>query len=171
MILDKNGLYDIYGIWHQPFWQTMWFKYVYVSLISLALFLFGIFVGYKLFIKIRKKKYTAWERALMQLEQLKKKSFRTREDAKEAYSEITAILKTYLSDRYGWPVATATDDELAMYVQSSPMSEDLTQQIKVTLSGAVIIKFANQDALESQVINDIDRAIKIIQVTIPQPKK
>jgi len=81
------------------------------------------------------------------------------------------VLKEYFAQRYGWAVTSATDDELAAYVQSSPLSEDLTQKIKLILSGAVMIKFANQAALAPQIIADVDRELQVIQSTIPQPKK
>lgn len=170
-MFDKNGLYDIYGIWHQPFWQTTWFKYSCVSMLGLILLLISILIGYWLYTWMRQKKYTAGEIAIMKLEQLKNKSYATPDDAKQAYAVITSVLKQYFTQRYGWPVSAATDEELAVYVQSSPLSDELTQQIKTILSGAVLIKFANQAALEPQVKADIDRALHIVHVTTPQPKK
>ncbi len=170
-MMDKNGLYDIYGIWHQPFWQTRWFFFVCVSVLALILLLFAVAIGYRLYQWICRKQHTAWEVALMKLEQLKKNHYATQDEAKQAYGVITAVLKEYLSKRYGWSVTSATDDELAQYVQSSSLSDELTQQIKTVLSGAVMIKFANQAALAPQVLADVDRAMHIVQVTIPQPKK
>lgn len=170
-MIDKNGLYDIYTIWHVPFWQTTWFKYLCGSLIIVLLLPILIIVCKRLYTWFRRKKYTAWEIAQMKLQALKKDSFANKEQGKRAYGAITAVLKEYLSQRYGWQVTTATDDELATYVQSSPLNEQLSQQIKTIFNGAVMIKFANQDAVESQVRDDIDRALQIINATIPQPKK
>ena len=119
-MMDKNGLYDIYGVWHLPFWQTTWFKYLCASLIALVFLLVGVAIGYRLYQWIRHKQYTAWEIALMKLEQLKKNHYATQDEAKQAYGVITAVLKEYLSKRYGWSVTSATDDELAQ-VQSSSL--------------------------------------------------
>jgi len=72
-MIDKNGLYDIYGIWHKPFWQTSWFALVCGSLIAVALLLVGIAIGYKLYTWLRRKHYTAWEIAIIKLEHIKNK--------------------------------------------------------------------------------------------------
>lgn len=171
MTLDRNGLYDIYDIWHVPFWQTTWFKIMCGSLLAVIVLGIGIILGYYVYKWLTRKKYTVWEIAQIKLEELKKSSFTNKEQAKNAYGVITTVLKEYLAERYSWPVKTTTDDELAAYVKTSVLNEELTQKIKEVLSGAVMIKFANQDTVESQVKGDIERALQIIHATIPLPKK
>lgn len=46
MELDSNGLYDIYPLWHVPFWQTTWFYGAVMTIIAL-IFLVSMFLIFK----------------------------------------------------------------------------------------------------------------------------
>jgi hypothetical protein len=171
MVQDKNGLFDIYGMWHEPFWQTSWFHGICYALIVCIVLLLGLIIGYYIYRKLYKNRLSAWQYACLQLEPLTKRQYQDREDAKQAYTIITSVLKEYCASRFSWPVISATDDEFATYVKTTSLLPELVEDIQHIVSGAVMVKFANQNALALQVITDANRALSVVRMTIPQDKK
>src|SRR5437899_2466422 len=111
----ENELYDIYTMWHVPFWQTDQFFW---GVVLLAMGLSGIAVW--LLVKkwrSRKIKQTPWQLALQQLNALKKNNRISMQQGKEFYHELTRIMKVYVHERYQVDVLSTTDQEFLVDVE------------------------------------------------------
>ena len=165
---EKTGLYENYGVWHTPFWQTKEFKFA----AQICLFLAGVLVlalVVKLYLAYRKqKKLSPWEQALQVLSDLKKRDIISIVHGKEFYLSVSSLLKTYFHDRFGYDVLGKTDGEFVEYLSKYHKDELILEEIRLLLDGASIIKFANAQAAQEQLEHDYIRAVSIIQRTMPE---
>jgi len=167
---EKTGLYENYGLWHVPFWQTQKFQLmlkiggVVLALLIVA-FLIKKYSDYK-----RRKKLSAWDQALLDLRTLKNEQKISVEQGKEFYLAATALLKKYLYERFGYDVLGKTDSEVVQYLQEWHADEQVIADIRLLMQGSMVIKFANAQAAQEQIEHDYIRAIAIIQRTIPEKK-
>lgn len=184
--MTENGLYDIEGMWHQPWWQSKECSiliYVMVS-ISLFLVLFAVIRWYVL----RKKAHvlTPWEQALQDMYTIKsinykdvggdrdkdrgidKKSDQEIQDLSVLfYVEISKILKKYLQARYAFAVCNSTDRETVAYLQAIDFNKEITDMIAEVFNGGQYVKFAGQQAVKENRERHFNMGIAIIQKTIP----
>lgn len=163
-------LYDIYPMWHLPFWKT-WPFYIGVGvLISLIIGLLGWFVWKKL----RNKKVATepvWISALRNLRALQNKKCVTKEEGKQVYFALTDILKRYIQERFGLPVHGKTDEELIRYLKEHNLLPELRDDIADIAQGCVYIKFANEQAMQDHIARHIALSISLVTKTIPQESK
>jgi hypothetical protein len=162
----SDQLYDIYGMDHIPFWQTTTF-FIIVSLAGIAALVLGIWYAVRS-ARSRIPAKPAWERALIALNEICSKEVMTTERSKEFYDRLTAILKQYLHDRYGYETFGKTDQELLTYLEDVMFEPDLLISIRRIVDGSVMIKFANAQAIREQMERDIGASITIIKKTIPR---
>lgn len=161
---ESEQLYDIYGMWHVPFWQTQSFMIAMLALagiIALAI----IYLIVRLIIK-RKKPVKPWVWADRELDALWLKRGFTRDDSKRFYSQLTEIVKTYLEKRYGYQVRSATDIELLAYLRDRNFEPELWNDLKQIFEGTQEIKFANLDAIPEKIERDFALSKAFITKTI-----
>lgn len=154
-------LYEIYGLWHVPFWQRTWFK------ISIFIF-FCALVGIIIYFLIKKYKQRtvqlpAWQIALNALDQLKKLQIPAH--SAQYYAALTHLLKVYISDRFGIDVRSLTDQQMCDYIDQQLAYDQYKEHLKQIFSAGQLIKFAHHDALENQMIDDLQHAQDFIQVS------
>lgn len=167
---EKTGLYENYGLWHVPFWQTSEFKMIMHVFCALALLIIIVLLLRK-YVRYRKrKKLPLWDQALLELTQLKKEHKLDVAHGREFYATVSAILKNYFHERFGYDLRGKTDTEVIEYVEKHHDDKHITAEIKTLLQGSEIIKFANAQAAQEHIENDYIRAVAIIQRTIPQKK-
>ncbi len=152
-------LYEIYGLWHVPFWQRTWFK------ISIFIF-FCALVGIIIYFLIKKYKQRAvqlpaWQIALNALDQLKK--LQMPEYSARYYAALTHLLKVYISARFGVDVCSLTDQQMCDYIDQHLAYDHYKERLKQIFSAGQLIKFAHHDALEKQMIDDWQHAKDFIQ--------
>ena len=167
---QETGLYENYGIWHTPFWQTTTFYiicYVLIAILIIALFLFFL---KKYRARKAQKSIPSWDVALQELEQLKKSNMVTVAQGKQFYLAITAIIKRYFEKRFGYDVLGKTDKEVITYLKNKKVASELLQNLEAILGGSVVIKFANAQAAQDKINEDFDRSIMIIKCTISEEK-
>lgn len=167
---EKTGLYENYGLWHVPFWQTREFRmaiYLCLGLLVVCILIVGI-IKYRAYRK--RKKLPLWDQALLELAQLKKDHKIDILHGKEFYTTICAVLKKYFHGRFGYEVIGKTDDEVIEYLKNHYQDERMFEDIKSIFQGGVIIKFANAQAAQEQIEGDYSRAVAIIRRTIPEKK-
>ncbi len=164
--LNEKGLYDIYAMWHVPFWQTTQF-YIAVSTICLII-LSGIIW---LFIRWYRKKNavpkTAWENALDALQLLQQKKYLSKEEGKLCYFAMTSILKKYLATRFAYPLDGKTDEEMIFYLAKSTDQKMLADDLKEIIDGCLYIKFANAQAMQENITKHLEQSCMIVKKTIP----
>lgn len=166
--LNKQGLYDIYGGWHVPFWQT---KNFYSAMVVLVVLLagFGLWLLIRWY-RLRKSIKPYWQVALADLDQLKQKNIATVAHGKEFYGHLTVILKKYLYRRYGVDGSAKTDAEFLTTMTQLNIVPDIMEELRSIAAGGTIIKFANEQAVQDQIEQDFRRAVSLIKRTIPQSK-
>lgn len=163
-------LYDIYPLWHVPFWQTSLF-YTVIAIIGIIFLISGIYYFWK---KRRKKNATIevpWQRALRELRALELKENSTKDDGKQCYFAMTEILKRYLHARFHLPVQGTTDDELVRYLKDSKQLPELVDAIHDIAQGCIYIKFANEQAMQEQIARHLALSITLVTQTIPRESK
>lgn len=160
--MDQNGLYDIYGHWHVPFWQTRWF--VISIVITLGLVLIGL--AWLLFKKYyRKKELSAAHKALAHLAALEKRPIATRAQAQQIYFAITDILKQFFQATYGCRFEGLTDQEMLAKLPSY-VPEGVMPLVTQLVDASLNVKYAQEHALKEQVLQQIATAkTSILKVT------
>jgi hypothetical protein len=158
-------IYDLYDLWYEPFWQKPWFI-VLASVLSVML-LIGFVWLLMYYRKKQKSLLTPWQEALQDLENLVHENYNLPTKHKEFYQQVTAVLKKYLSRRYGCVLVSKTDQEIITVLAQTEFSQDLRQQLEEIMQGAVFIKFANQQAIKEQMKLDLQRAQELVRKTTP----
>jgi len=151
---------EIFGYYHTPWWQQMWFYITLACLICLLLG-FGIF----LLIKRRQKPQLPWEWALKALHVHTPNRCVNKEDFKKFYFQLTGIMKEYLYRTYGWDIQDKTDNELVAWLEQSRQAKIIVMTATKISEGAQLIKFANMDALKSQADDDWNAVIAMVDET------
>jgi hypothetical protein len=163
---ESTELYDIYGVWHVPFWQTQAFiigMWCAAIVIAVALLYFVI-----RFFKSRKKPLKPWQWANKELDALWQRRGFTREDGRRFYSQLTEIMKMYVEKRYGYQVLSATDIEFLDYMQDRHLPPALMENLKQIFEGVQEIKFANIDTIPENIERDFALAKAFIANTISE---
>jgi len=167
---EKTGLYENYGLWHVPFWQTKKF-WLAVEICACVLLLIVIVLLVKKYLAYRRrKKLPLWDQALLDLAQLKKEHKVDVVHGKEFYLTVSALLKKYFHERFEYDLLGKTDAEVVDYLEKHHFDDRILEEIKVLLHGGVVIKFANARAAQEQIEHDYARAVAIIRGTIPEKK-
>jgi hypothetical protein len=160
--MNELELYDIYGHWHQPFWQTQWFRML--LMIIAALFILGLLLF--LFKKFYKQKsLSATQKALRDLEHLKSKKIVTREDAHAAYFSLTSILKTFFQSYFGQRYESMSDYEMIANLRINGMPSDQMTELENIINDSLSVKYARENALHDDVMRAISNSIAIIKQT------
>lgn len=167
MDAQQLELYDIYSLWHIPFWQRDWFKML-VALVVLIIGLLCAWYVYKRFFKKKPAPIPAWQKALQELEQLKEYSIETKDHGKQFYFHITDILKRYIAARFNLNIQAKTDEELVAYLQNQEVLPLVKDGIKDIAQGCVYIKFANQHAMQEQIKRHLSLGFDLVKQTIPE---
>lgn len=154
-------LYDNYGLWHTPFWQTTIFKVAALcaSLIAIALTAYLIYR----YVKSRKKVLSPTEQALHDLHTLKKKGLCAPAHAGAFYVGLTSILKKCMSSFYNKDVRSFTDSQMTDYVATLPLFDQQKDGLTKIFSAGELIKFAQQNALEQQMNADWQFSVDFIK--------
>lgn len=167
---DQNGLYDIYPTWHVPFWQTNWFFWTIISAISITCLLLAYFL-YCWYRAKQAKPLTPWEKALLAIAELQKHTYTNKEDGKQCYFVLTSALKKYLAERFAFPVDSKTDEEATKYLEDQSLPQDIKRGLQDILQGCLLIKFANEQAMEEQIAMHLAMANEMVKQTIPKEIK
>ncbi len=154
--------YDIYDIWYEPIWKTKYTVIIAIIAIMLILLL-SYFVLKKR--KSKKKFMKPWELALFRFSSI---SIGKYEEKKEFYIDLTYILKQYLAIRYAIDLQGKTDQEMLESMQYTEFPKDMLERLERIFLGAVMVKFAQEDAVLLAMERDLKRGIDIVRNTIPK---
>ncbi len=167
---DANGLYDIYSVWHLPFWQTRAF-FLSVGILSALTICLCVWLIYRFVVRKQQKGRPAWQVALEALKQLQAKSYENKEEGKYTYFELSHVLKKYLAARYSIPIESQTDQELLASLEESQLPPVVKETLIGLGHGVELIKFANQEAVQEQIQRDINQAMQMVMETMPVENK
>ncbi len=161
-----STFYEIYEYYYIPFYQEPLFI---ISASVTSIILLGL-ISYWLY-KRKLRPLSPWDWALREIAKIPISTYVAKDDYKKFYFAITTILKTYLEKRYSWDTQDKTDEELATFLQLHGFQPQLLEKLKKMLQGATWIKFANEEAIKTQVDEDLGTAQLIIKKTIPKKKE
>ncbi len=165
-----DEFYDIYGIWHIPWWQRTVVKNVVWALAIILLMTLIIFLVKK-FSK-RKIKLSACDVALRDLASLGTSDILNEHKSRVFYSRLTETIKKYLVSRYGFDIYGKTDKEVLTYLDDQvTFPRDLLPVLQEILSHASAIKFANVSGVVEQMEKDLALSVRLIKETMPLPSR
>lgn len=162
--LDDLGLYDIYGAWHVPWWQTSLFYYS-ISVMGVIILVSSIFIITRYWLS-RKAVVPFWQQAINELEVLAKRPIVTPAQKKECYFIMTHVLKRYVGMRYQLEATHKTDSQFIEYLQKSSISIELVSNIENIFIDRLTIKFANDSVKYEEIQQDLTHAISFIKATM-----
>ena len=110
-----------------------------------------------------------WDSALQQLDALQQSDISI-ENGKEFYFTLTSILKKYLQDRYEYKLTHKTDAESIEYLEQNELLPNYLDDVRSIFSGIQIIKFANAQAAQEQMLNDLKISIMLVKKTVEEIK-
>ena len=166
-----DEIYDIYGMLYQPFWNTMWFRVLSAALLIFIVAGLIFFIWKKL---QQKKKILPWDFAVQCLESIQKQFLLDNDivlndkNKKEFYCKLIFYLKKYFISRYNIQKHGNTDKETIAILKSVRADKIVCEYVQRIFDGAVKIKFANKGVAKKQMEEDLDLAMKIIQVSLPK---
>ena len=159
-MVDENNLYDIYGHWHVPFWQTPVFNMSIVGLFLLGLSIMIFFMIKKYW---KKRQISPAQKALRALQRLEMKPIHTRQDAHEAYFDLTDILKRFFQEHYGILFEAMTDQEMAFSLKKASFDPALFPALDDLIEAGTNVKYAREEALQKNFIRHIQIATTIVK--------
>lgn len=151
-------LYDIYSMWHVPFWQTKLFLFVLVGLCA-AVMILALYLLYKKYKK--NKSIPVAQQLLAQLQKMRSSVITSTQDAQKAYSIMTDALKIYFQHYYEKPFKSYTDVQMEQAL-ASDFPTEYKEALKKLLEDGVHVKFAREQALQQQVNAHVELSITII---------
>lgn len=164
---QSTGLYEIYGLWHVPFWQTRWFL---ISSLIFGFLILATMVGVIIIaVRSKKKVVTPEEYALIRLHNLLKLRLSSAEERYRAYDQLIGIIKEYLSFRYKGAAKAMTDDEILAFLAAADCPASVLNLLFNIFKGSTEIRFAAQEAPDEIVRQAIETAVVIVQETTPEP--
>lgn len=158
--MNEQGLYDIYGMWHIPFWQKPVFFWSTVLFGVLFLLVISFYIMRKFLLKKRPLKPGAI--ALVALEGLKKRNIQNAKEGQALYFDLTTILKAYIHDSLGYDVIGLTDAELIEFLDKNYFPAQSFIDLKSISNGCLYIKFAQELVIKDQIEQDLQKSMNII---------
>lgn len=174
-------VFDIKEIKDTPWtFAEFWARFGNIILVLLLVALIASAVTYviirhihnKPIIPFSKPKEPAETVAIRRLNQLKDKRLCEQDKNKEYYSELTEIIKTYISDRYGDSVMESTSAEtLVILGRHAGKHSDAVNALASIFDVADYVKFAKMQPLPDENARCMNYAFEIVETTkpIPQP--
>lgn len=150
---NSEQIFDIYDIWYEPLLSQAWFIILLILLLSIIIGCVLYFIYVIFYNKIRtvdplvviQEKITRIDSLVIENER----------DSKQAYFEISQLVKDYITYHYKISVIGLTDHELLLWSQAH-LSEQQITILEQIFAHTVQIKFEHQVATTEQVRKNIE---------------
>lgn len=154
-----------------PFSWTDW-SLIFALSVLLLVWVLGLAYFYiryrdnKPIIKIIKlaPKVLPHTKAMEEIDQIKAEKVWAKEDSKEYYTRLTAILRTYIEKRYGFNAMEMTSTEIIDRLLKEQTSESL-DELRMLFQTADLVKFAKYNTLINENDANLVNAIEFINQT------
>ena len=103
-------------------------------------------------------------KAMEEIDQIKAEKVWAKEDSKEYYTRLTAILRTYIEKRYGFNAMEMTSTEIIDRLLKEQTSESL-DELRMLFQTADLVKFAKYNTLINENDANLVNAIEFINQT------
>jgi hypothetical protein len=163
----QDGLRDVKAPLDYP--HSSWL------LILLAVIIPGL-VAVAVFLKRRtslpakvKPALLPWQKALIQLMELEKQDFLSKEDYNGFYSELSDILRRYIEEQFAIRAPEMTTEEFLQFLRkSSALNPQQKEALGRFMESADLVKFAKYTPDASEALQGFQLAKKFIEETKPQ---
>ncbi len=108
--------------------------------------------------------------AISSLETLRRKELWQKGEVKAYHSELTTILRLYLSKRYTFPALEMTTSELMQVLPEYTTDNKLDRSVQTVLGLADLVKFARHLPKEEDNQDVLELALAFVKATIPPLK-
>lgn len=157
---------DLPFSWKEDWASIFWFSVLFVLLVLITLYLYMRYKDNKPIIRIVKvaPKLPPHKVAMQQIDQIKAEREWEKEDSKEYYTRLTATLRTYIQERYGFNAMEMTSDEIInrlLLVQDQSALNELI----VLFRTADLVKFAKYSTQVNENDMNLVNAIDFINHT------
>lgn len=162
---EKHELYDIYGMWHVPFWQRPYFLKI-IAIMFFALLFLGAYFVIRWFLKKRTKPVSASEKVLKEITCLKGKYLNKEVKTSEVYGLLLRSMKSFFSAQYGVEMLSKTDDESIPFLQDLSLSDTVKEKLEELFKRSAVIKFSFMQISDEHVLSDLDFCSAVIQESV-----
>lgn len=157
--LHPDKIYPPKGVQELPFdwadWRSVWIMSMCVLILSMV----GVVLWWKWktrkpIVKIvrRVKRVPAHVKALDDIEELKHKETLLAEHPKEYYTQLTDVLRQYISERFGFNAKEMTSYEIIRHLEQHGDAQ-MVNELRELFTTADLVKFAKHSTL----LNENDR--------------
>lgn len=168
-INNFDGPRDVMNLpfsWKEDWAPIFWFCVLFVLLVLVTLYLYMRYKDNKPIIRIVKvtPKLPPHKVAMQQIDQIKAEREWEKEDSKEYYTRLTATLRTYIQERYGFNAMEMTSDEIInrlLLVQDQAALNELIALFRT----ADLVKFAKYSTQVNENDMNLVNAIDFINHT------
>lgn len=168
---NPDQFFGIKAIMKPPFAWEDWRGLIALSFLSIPL----LFLLIYLIIRIRdnkpiirrvkiEPKLPPHVLAMSEIERVKTEKKWQRGEAKEYYTELTDIIRTYISDRFGFNALEMTSSEIIDQLKDVKKEEDITDLLRL-FQTADLVKFAKHNPLINENDANLINAIEFINET------
>jgi len=105
---------------------------------------------------------TIYDQTIHKLSHLERKEAWKNGKVKAHYSELSLVLKNYLSDVYKLHLLERTTSETLILIQRKVDTKELTDKIKNILETADLVKFAKHSPMENEVRTHLHECIQLV---------
>lgn len=168
-INNYDGPRDVMNLpfsWKEDWAPIFWYSLLLVVLVLFTLYLFMRYKDNKPIIRIIKvaPKLPPHKVAMQQIDQIKAERGWEKEDSKEYYTRLTATLRTYIQERYGFNAMEMTSSEIIdrlLLVQDQAALNELITLFRT----ADLVKFAKYNTQVNENDMNLVNAIEFINHT------
>ena len=104
------------------------------------------------------------QKALNEIENLKKVNFEPTDDQKEYYTKLTEALRKYIKERFGFNAMEMTSSEIIMHLKANG-DESMMNELQELFMTADLVKFAKYSSLLNEKDMNLVNAINFIDKT------
>ncbi|MGN1246159.1 MAG: cell wall anchor protein [Muribaculaceae bacterium] len=158
--------------WLPSFIADYWWLYLlFLVLVAAALFVYFKWLRHgKLPLKPQPKPLSPFDEAMQGFDKLKERQLWQSGQEKAYYTELTDILRRYISRRFGVNAAEMTSAEIMSALRKEEDSRQVNDKLSEILSLADFVKFAKVRPLSDENETAFQRAVQYVEGTKPAPE-
>ena len=169
--LHPNQFFPPKDVQDNPFEWSEWRPYFWLSVVVLLLFVGGCY----LFVRLKENKpiitkvrivrhVPPHQRALNEIENIKKEHLQVSEDQKTYYTQLTDTLRKYIQERFGFNALEMTSSEIIERLNESG-DKKMIDELRELFTTADLVKFAKYSTLINENDLNLVNAINFIDET------
>jgi hypothetical protein len=171
MEMTEQGIYDIYGMLHVPWWQTTFF-YVTCIVAGIFFFILSIVLCVLWLQRWRKKEELPyWQKAIAELAHAEHAFVQGKISSMVLYELLVRIVKSYLQVQFGSDLLGKTDSELRECIEPLVIAQEYKDQLMELCQTSSTIKFYPAAVAQEHAQKDCQALITFIKVTSDSAEK